>query len=202
MNLGEYKISIIVIGLIGVLIIASPALEAILSFAPIPRSEQFSELYLLGPERVAENYPYTISVGKNYSIYVGVGNQLGTSAYYLLSIKLGSHVDFLTNSSSEKSFPFESLYEFRFILEDEQYWESYVTFSVLDSLFTDNQSLIKQLTINGVPFNVNDYAFWDSDRNGYLYQLIFELWFFDSSEGTMVFHNRYVNLQLSLVQNS
>lgn len=201
MNLGEYKILIIVIGLIGVLIIASPAFEAILSYAPLPKSEQFSELYLLGPEHVAENYPYTINVGQNYSIYVGVGNQLFNSAYYLLSVKLGSHSDFSTNAKSGEPFPFDSLYEFRFILENEQNWESSVTFSVLDTSFTDNQSVIKQLTINGVTFDVNEYAFWDSDRNGYFYQLIFELWIFDSSQSTMIFHNRYVNLQLSLIED-
>ena len=55
-------------GLIGVLLIATPALSG--AIPSLPGGAQFSELYLLGPDHMAENYPFNIAVGQNYSVYV------------------------------------------------------------------------------------------------------------------------------------
>ena len=87
MKLEDYKLVFVVVGLIGVLLIATPALDGTIH---LPGGEQFSELYLLGPNQMAENYPSNIAVDQNYSVYVGVGNQLGSSAYYVLYVKLGN----------------------------------------------------------------------------------------------------------------
>jgi len=46
----------------GILLIATPAISEVLRF---PTGEQFSELYILGPEHMAENYPFNIVVGQN-----------------------------------------------------------------------------------------------------------------------------------------
>ena len=48
---------------------------------------------------MAENYPYNIAVGQNYSVYVNVGNHLGSSAYYVLYVKLGNQTDQLPNGT-------------------------------------------------------------------------------------------------------
>ena len=81
MKLDDYKLIFVAVGLIGVLLIASPAIAGAIR---LPGGEQFSELYLLGPNQMAENYPYNIAVGQNYSVYVNVGNHLGSSAYYVI----------------------------------------------------------------------------------------------------------------------
>jgi uncharacterized membrane protein len=73
MKLGDYKLIFVAVGLIGVLLIASPAIAGAIR---LPGGEQFSELYLLGPNQMAQNYPYNIAVGQNYSVYVNVANQL------------------------------------------------------------------------------------------------------------------------------
>ena len=80
MKLGDFKLVFVAVGLIGVLLIASPALAGAIR---LPSGEAFSELYLLGPNQMAANYPYNIAVGENYSVYVNVGNHLGSSAYYV-----------------------------------------------------------------------------------------------------------------------
>ena len=92
MKLDGYKLIFVVVGLIGVLLIATPALVDVIHLPGIPDGEQFSELYLLGPDHTATNYPFNIAVGQNYSVYVDVGNQLGSSAYYVLYVKLGNEL--------------------------------------------------------------------------------------------------------------
>ena len=96
MKLEGYKLIFIAVGLIGVLLIATPAIADAIH---LPGGEQFSELYLLGPNQMAANYPSNIVVGQNYSVYVGVGNQLGSSAYYVLYVKLGNQTDQLPNNT-------------------------------------------------------------------------------------------------------
>ncbi len=46
MKLGDYKMVFIVVGLIGILLIASPLFGLLLH---LPLREPFSEIYLLGP---------------------------------------------------------------------------------------------------------------------------------------------------------
>ena len=111
MKLEEYKLIFIAVGLIGILLIAAPAIAQII---PSPGSEQFSELYLLGPEHMAENYPSNIIIGQNYSVYVGVGNHLGASAFYTLYVKLLNGTDALPNATSQIPSPSIPLYEYRF----------------------------------------------------------------------------------------
>ena len=54
MKLDDYKLIFVAVGLIGALLIASPLLAGAIR---LPGGEQFSELYLLGPDLMAENYP-------------------------------------------------------------------------------------------------------------------------------------------------
>jgi uncharacterized membrane protein len=61
MKLEGYKLVFVVVGLIGVLLIATPALFG--AIPGLPGGEQFSELYLLGSNHMAENYPSNIAVG-------------------------------------------------------------------------------------------------------------------------------------------
>ena len=99
-------------GLIGVSIIAAPAIAS--AIPSLPRGAQFSELYLLGPNQMAADYPSNIAVGQNYSVYVGVGNQLGSSSYYVLYVKLGNATDPMPNNTRGIPSSLEPLYEYRF----------------------------------------------------------------------------------------
>ena len=95
MKLGDFKLIFVAVALVGVLVIASPAIAGAVR---APAGERFSELYLLGPEGMAQNYPSNIAVGQNYAVYVNVGNHLGSSAYYVLYVKLANATDQLPNS--------------------------------------------------------------------------------------------------------
>ena len=85
MTFEDLKVSYIISCLVLGLIILSPTLAMVIRF---PSVESFSELWILGPNRMAENYPFNVSENEVYSIYLGVGNHIGSSAYYVVYVKL------------------------------------------------------------------------------------------------------------------
>src|SRR5665648_53201 len=121
MKLRDYKLIFVSVGLIGILLIASPAIAGSIC---LPDGEHFSELYLLGPERMTQNYPSNIAIGQNYSVYINVGNHLGSSAYYVLYVKLANATDQLPNSILGTPSSLTSLYEYRFSVQDSTNWQS------------------------------------------------------------------------------
>ena len=186
-------------GLIGVLLISSPAIAEVIR---APGGEQFSELYLLGPERMAENYPYNIAVGKSYSVYVGVGNHLGSLAHYALYVKFGNQTDQMPNPTLGTPSSLSPLYEYRFSISDSMNWERLLHFSISNAAIQGNNSQINTLQINNIAFNVNKPAIWDSNSTTFAYQLLFELWIFNVQTGSVEFNNRFVNLQMNLTRSA
>ena len=197
MKLGDYKLIFVAVGLIGVLLIASPAIAG--AIRP-PGGEQFSELYLLGPNQMAENYPSNIAVGQNYSVYVNVGNHVGSSAYYVLYVKLANATNQLPNNSLGTPSPLVPLYEYRFSITDGANWESLLRFSVPNAAISGNNSQINTLTINDATLSIDKSAVWDSNSTTFSYQLFFELWLYSEQTGSIEFNDRYVNLQLNLTR--
>jgi hypothetical protein len=199
MKLKYYELVFVAIGLVGILLIASSALVDLIR---APGGEPFSELYLLGPKHMAENYPFNIAVGQNYSVYVDVTNHLGSSANYLLYVKLKNQTDFFPNATTGIYISVVPLYGSRFAIQDGQSWESTVSFSVTSATFSQNQSVVNKLTISDAVFGVNKPAVWDTNRSEFNYQLVFELWVYNRQSGFLVFDNRYVALQLNLTRTS
>jgi hypothetical protein len=199
MKLNDYKLIFVAVGLIGVLLIATPALADVLQ---LPGTEQFSQLYLLGPGQMAENYPFNIKADQNYSVYVGVANQMGSSVYYMVYVEFMNQTDQLPNATAGMPSSLQPLYEYRFAVQDGESWESPLTFSVSDTSFLGNQSFIKTLTINNDLFDINKPSLWDSNTTTFSYKLLFELWIYDTQSGTISFNNRFVDLQLNLTRTS
>ena len=197
MKLGDYKLIFIAVAVIGILLIASPAIAG--AIQP-PAGERFSELYLLGPNQMAENYPSNIAVGQNYSVYVNVGNHLGSSAYYVLYVKLGNETDPLPNATSATPSSLAPLYEYRFSIADSITWASPVNFTVTSATISNSNSQINTLKINNTPLNVEKSSTWNSNSTTYTYRLFFELWLYNEQTGTVAFNDRYVSLQLNLTQ--
>ena len=199
MKLAGYQLVFVAVCLIGVLLIATPALGGVIR---LPGGEQFSELYLLGPEQMASNYPFNVTVGQNYSLYVGVGNHLGSSAYYALYIKLQNQTDFLPNATTGETSPLQPLYEYRFFVQEGKTWEAPLTFSISEASTNANQSLIKRLSINNDVIDVNKIATWDSNTTTYSYTLLVELWAYNIQSNSIEYNNRFVCLRLNFTSNA
>ncbi len=200
MNLADYKLVFVTVGLIGILLIASPVIDNILR--PSAGGEEFSRLYLLGPEHHAKNYPYNIQAGKNYSTYIGVENQMGSSEYYILYLKFRNQTDSLPSDTLDTPSTLDPLFEYNFMIPDGNTWETLLTFSVSNVSISENQAFVGSLSLNGVSFTVNKPTVWNTNATVFYYQLFFELWAYDSQAGLVEYNNRHVDLQLNITRST
>ena len=200
MRLHDFKLVFYAVGLIGVLLIASPAIASAIH---LPGSEKFSELYLLSQDQTVQNYPFNIVTGQTYTIYAGVGNHLGSSTYYMVDVKFCNRTDQMPNEQTGIPSPVQPLYEYQFAIQNGGSWESPFTFSITNVSFNGNESsLVTGLTVNNLMFNVNKPALWDTNSSTFEYTLLFELWIYNAHTNALVFDNRFVDLQLNVTSTS
>jgi len=195
MRLDDYRVVFAAVGLIGLLLIATPTLSA---FLQLPSGEKFSELWVLGPGRMAEGYPFNVEAGQNYTVYVGVGNHMASSVYYVLYVKFRNQTEPLPNSTDGTPSPLPPLYEYRAIIPDGEVWEASLTFSFPHVSRFENECLVEALAINDVTFAVDKPAMWDVNGTGYYYQLFLELWIYSLESESFQFHNRFVGIWLNM----
>jgi len=195
LSLDDYGAIFAVIGLVGVLLLASPTLGFVLHFSG---SEPFSELYILGPGHMAEGYPFNVKAGEEYGVYVGVANHMGLSSYYLVCVKFRNQSEPLPNVTEGSPSPLPAIYMYRVFVEDGGSWETFLRFSFSGVSRFGNQCLVESLTVNDFTFTVNKWALWDSANKGFYYQLFIELWIYDLEYGGFRFHNRFVSLWLNM----
>jgi hypothetical protein len=165
-----------------------------------PAGQEFSEVYILGSNQNFDNLPFNIAAAVNYSVYLGVNNQMGSSCYYTAYVKLANASTSLPNATLETASTLPALYEFNTFLNDGGTWETPVTFQVNGLSFTDGASKLSGVTINGVEFPVDQTSAWSSSNSGYYYYLFVELWLFNSTLGTSQYNDRFVSLVLNMTQ--
>jgi hypothetical protein len=197
MKLEDCKVVFAAVGLIGFLLFASPALSLVVRF---PSGEKFSELWVLGPGHMAEDYPFNVRENESYLVYLGVDNHLSSSAYYEVIVKYANESELLPNSTSGVASPLEPLVEYRVFLEDGQTWEAPLTFSFSNVTFGENTSLVGDLKVNDVVVNVRKLASWDDVNKGYCYQLFAELWLFNTDSDMFQFNERFVGIWLNMTE--
>ena len=196
MNLEEYRAVFMVASLALVLIVAAPTLSMVV---PFPRgTERFSELWVLGPNHMAEDYPFNVRVGEQRHIFVGVGNHLGCSACYVVYVKFRNQTQPLPDASRSTPSPLPPLYEFRAFVVDGETWEAPLTFTLLEVSRLDDSCFVGQMSINGVVFSVDSPSRWDSENSGFYYQLFLELWLYDVKSRGFQFHDRFVGIWLNM----
>jgi len=201
MNLSEYKVLFIVVTAVVALFVASPVLNRVLVY---PRTGFFSEMWLLGPSHKAEGYPYNISRVQNYTVFLGIGNQLGYCAYYVVEVKFRNE----TQSAPTSFGPIEnrtpssipSLFNISAFVADEQDWELPLAFSFDYEVSLDrSQVLFHNLTLNNEILGLEGYSTaWNGTRTVFFGNLMFELWIYDAQATALSYHGRFVDLKFNM----
>lgn len=197
MDFRNYQVLFLIVVAVAALLVASPVLSRLLVY---PRTEFFTELWILGQNHTAENYPYNVSRYENYSIFLGVSNQLGHIAYYSIAVKFRNQTQPAANSFNRTYSSLPALYNISAFVPDEQALELPLTFS-LNYSYSDVLSRIEfhSLTLNGELLDLTDCTTtWDSDRSEFMGNLFFEAWIYNSTIGDFRYHERFVSLRLNM----
>jgi uncharacterized membrane protein len=201
-NLKEYKALLLVVTAIMALLVASPALQRLLVY---PQTEFFSEMWLLGPEHKAENFPANITSNSDYKVFIGLGNQLGSCAYYSIQVKFRNQTQPAADSFNRTASSLPALYSITSIVADKETWESPISFS-LDYTYSEdpvNVTLSKvnvnNIKLNGVTLPLEGFsATWDPERSGFFGNLFFELWLYNDDADSFQYHERYTSLWFNM----
>jgi uncharacterized membrane protein len=170
------------------LIFLSPTLALII---PLPEGQEFSELWILGPTHIMGDYPFNVSIGSNYHVFLGVGNQMGRLEYYLVKVKLRNQSESMPDSSLGVPSELPATYEYQLFLRDNSTWETEFTFSLRDVSSKGSVGRISTIVINGYALSVDKVATQDESDGGFYYELFFELWIYNATISDFQFHNRY-----------
>jgi uncharacterized membrane protein len=195
LNLGELRVVFIVVTGILMLLVASPGLSRVLVY---PRTEFFTEVYLLGPNHNAENYPFNITRDQNYSVYLDVGNQLGYCAYYVVEVKFKNETEPGPTNLVSSSLP--SLLNITAFVADQAVWEVPVNFA-FDYGVNLSVPLVEfhSITFNGVVLNLTGKtAVWNATNSWFNGSLFFEVWIYNGTTSSFQYHQRAVWLQFNM----
>jgi len=179
------------------LLIASPGLSRLLV---LPRTEFFTEFWILDSNHRAEDYPFNVTRTAYYSVFLGIGNRLGHTAYYLVEVKLRNQTHSAPNSFNRTWSSLPSLFNVTAFVADEKTWEYPLTFS-FDYRLNEELSRVEfsSLKLNDVGFDVTHVRTgWDSENNGFLCNLFFELWIYDAATSGFRYHERSVGLWFNM----
>lgn len=198
MNRHEIKVLLLVIALVSVFLVASPALQPLFDF---PQTEFFSEMWLLGPEHNAENYPYNVTLNENYVIFLGVGNQLGHPAQYLIQVKFRNLNQSAPDTFNHTSSSLPSLYNITAFVDDKQTLELPIVFS-FNYIHSETRSEVyfNHMKFNDAILNLNKLpATWNPQNNGFVGNLFFELWIYNDATGNFQYSGQDTGLNLNFV---
>ena len=196
MGLQQYKMLLLVVTIVSALFVASPALQQLLLV--YPQTEHLTEFSLLGPYHNA-TYPYNVTVGKNYRLYLDVGNRLGSCAYYLIQVKFRNQTQSAPDSFNHTSSNQPSLGNISFFVADKETLELPIDISFQYKLGENKTELdMQNIILNGAVLKANTPIAWDSQRKGFYGNLFFELWIFNDTLNVFQYHQRYVSLWLKM----
>ena len=177
------------------LIILSPTLAEVVSF---PEGEKFSELWVLGPDRMVGSYPFDVSAGEFYKVYLGVGNRMGDLGYYRVYVKFRSQSEPLPNSTAGLPSPLEPVFEYNIFLRNNETWERELSFSFEGVSFEGYTNRVSRVLVGSYAADVNKTAVLDETSNAFYYQVFFELWIYNVTVSGFQFHNRWVGFWLNM----
>ena len=196
MNLDDYRLLFIVITLGLALIFATPLISVLFNLEN--RLENYSEFWLLGTNHMASDYPFNIGENKEYKIFLGLDNHNGNSEYYMVCVKFSNSTEFLPDVNDTISSNLPCLYEYRFFVSDDAVWESDVSFEFEDIRVEEDTLFVENITFNNVYIPFTASGLWNSEKEGYFFELFFELWHYDVESEGFTFADRLIGLSLNM----
>jgi hypothetical protein len=197
MNVREHLVLFMSATGILALLVASPALSRLLV---LPRTDHFTELWILDSNHMAEDYPFNITRNYNYSVFLGLGNRLGYCAYYLVEVKFRNQTQSAPDSSNRTPSSLPPLFNITAFVADEGVRELPLTFS-FDYGYNETLSQVEfgSLKLNDVVLSMtNQTIARDPSRRGFPGCLFFELWIYNSTINGFQYHERFVNRWLDM----
>ena len=195
MSFDDFKL-IYVLACLGLgLIILSPTLAMVVR---LPGGEQFSEFWVLGSGRMAEDYPFNVVEDQAYKVFLGVANHMGSLQYYMVYVKFRNQTEPLPDSVNGTPSVLDPVFEYRMFLRDGEVWEKEVSFSFVGVSFEGNYCRVLSLVLDGYVLNVNKLILWDNENNGFYCELFFELWVYNAAVSGFQYHNRFVGFWLNM----
>jgi hypothetical protein len=196
-KLQKYKALFIVVISVSALLVASPALQRLLVY---PQTEFFTEMWLLGPEHKAENYPFNITRNQNYDVFLGIGNNLGQCAYYAVEVKFRNETISAPDSFNMTPSSLTSLFNMTVFVADKETWEQRLTFS-FDYGFSGAMSRVEfnSLALNNVTLDLYGLGSeWNATTSRFYGNLIFELWIYNGTLNSFQYHERFTDLKFNM----
>jgi uncharacterized membrane protein len=190
-----YRALFIVVILGFSLLAASPLIGEIM---PKKDSELFSEIWILGPGHNASNYPSVIKDGETNSIFIGGRNSMGETSYYMVHVKLLNSTFLIKDANVSITTSLDPLYEFKFFAGNGDAWEFPVTFKFEDLSVTEAILSVGNINVNGINFPDKVYTIFNSEKDGFFFDLSFELWRYNVQDNNFDYDGRFVSLHLKL----
>lgn len=197
MSLREYWVFFFALVGILALLVASPAMSRLLVF---PRTEFFTEFWVLDSNHGTKDYPFNITLARDYSIYLGIANRLGYCAYYSVEVKFRNQTQSAPNRINRTSSGLPSLFNITTFVADEGIWEQLLTFS-FDYSYNKELSQVEfhGFSLNHVRSDLgNVTAAWDPANRMFPGSLFFELWIYSMTTTSFEYHERYLSLRLNM----
>ena len=194
MNVTSYRAIFFVVTIGIALVVASPLISLLI---PQRDSEFFSELWLLGPDHKAEGYPFNVVAGTDYTVFVGVGNQMGSTEYYLVYVNLCNNTGYSPADNDSEPISCEHIYTYNIFIDNGKTWEQSVTFRFEDVLVAEQDLTVRHFVINDTAFPVEVSTLLNSNNEGF-FELSFELWRYDVVSDSFRFDDREVSLSLKM----
>jgi len=197
MSYREYTVFFMIVTGILALFVASPALSRLLV---LPRTEFFTEFWILDSNHRAEDYPFNITLMHDYSVFLGIANHLGYCAYYSVEVKFRNQTQPAPNSFNHTPSSLPALYSITAFVADQGVWEQSLTFSFN---YQHNEALRRvefdSLILNDVELDLKEYSTdWNVEREEFFSNLFFELWIYNGTTNSIQYHERSVSLRLNM----
>lgn len=197
MPIQNYRSLILVVTVVLALIVASPAIQQV---ALTSSTTPLTELSIFGSYHNA-TYPFNVTVGQSYTLYLNVHNRLGSSTYYMVEVKFRNETQSAPDGFSQTNSALPSLGNISFCVANNQELELPITVSFVYNLDSNNPNQLDMQTmaVDGFPLSLSQTTIsWDPQDAGFYGNLFFELWVFNNTANAFQYNQRYVNLWLNL----